>query len=68
MKTILITACVAVGMYFPVISCAQVQQEWKGVFSELEVSSHQSLLTNVLTFAADSGWKAGVFCFSPWRN
>lgn len=65
MKTILITACVAVGMYFPVISCAQVQQEWKGVFSELEVSPHQSLLTNVLTFAADSGWKAGVFCFSP---
>jgi hypothetical protein len=65
MKTILITACVAVGMYFPVISCAQVQQEWKGVFSELEVSPHQSLLTNVLTFAADSGWKAGLFCFSP---
>jgi hypothetical protein len=65
MKTILITACVAVGMYFPVISCAQVQQEWKGVFSELEVSPHQSLLTNVLTLPADSGWKAGLFCFSP---
>ena len=52
-------------MYFPVISCAQVQQEWKGVFSELEVSPHQSLLTNVLTFSADSGWKAGLFCYSP---
>jgi len=65
MKTIIIAACVAVGMYFPFISCAQVQQEWKGVFSELEVSPHESLLTNVLTFAADSGWKAGLFCYSP---
>jgi hypothetical protein len=52
-------------MFFPIISCAQVHQEWKGVFSELEVSPHQSLLTNVLTFAADSGWKAGLFCYSP---
>jgi hypothetical protein len=65
MKTIIITVCVAVGMFFPFISCAQVQQEWKGVFSELEVSPHQSLLTNILTLAADSGWKAGLFCYSP---
>ena len=65
MKKILITACVAVGMYFPVISCAQVQQECKGIFSELEVSPHQSLLTNVLTLPVDSGWKAGLFCYSP---
>ncbi|MFN5346844.1 MAG: hypothetical protein ACK5B3_06425 [Bacteroidota bacterium] len=65
MKKNLIAACVAVGMCLPFISCAQVQQEWKGVFSELEVSPHQSLLTNVLTSAADSGWKAGLFCFSP---
>jgi hypothetical protein len=65
MKTILITACVAVGMYFPVISCAQVQQEWKGVFSELEVSPHQSLSTNVLSIMPDSLWHAGLICYSP---
>ena len=65
MKTILITACVAVGMYFPVISCAQVQQEWKGVFSELEVSPHQSLSTNVISIMPDSLWHAGLICYSP---
>jgi hypothetical protein len=65
MKTILITACVAVGMCFPFISCAQVQLEWRGVFSELEVSPQQSLSTNVLSIMPDSLWHAGLICYSP---
>lgn len=65
MKTIIITACVAVGNLFPIITYAQVQKEWKGLFSELELSPHESLSSNVVVIASDSGWKAGLFCYSP---
>ena len=65
MKKRLITAGIAVGMLSPLISCAQVQPEWKGVFSELEVSPHQIVSTNVISINADSLWHAGLFCYSP---
>jgi hypothetical protein len=65
MKTLLITAGIAVGMISPFISCAQVQSEWRGIFSELEVSPHQALSTNVISKMPDSLWHVGLFCYSP---
>ena len=65
MKKRLITAGIAVGMLSPLISCAQVQPEWRGIFSELEVTPHQTLATNVISINADSLWHAGLFCYSP---
>lgn len=65
MKKQLITAGIAVGMLSPLISCAQVQPEWKGIFSELEMSPHQIVSTNVISMMPDSLWHAGLFCYSP---
>jgi hypothetical protein len=65
MKTLLITAGIAVGMLSPLILCAQVQPEWRGIFSELEVSPHQSLSTNVISIMPDSLWHTGLFCYAP---
>ena len=65
MKTLLITAGIAVGLISPFISCAQVQSEWRGIFSELEVSPHQTSSTNVISIMPDSLWHAGLFCYSP---
>ena len=65
MKKRLITAGIAVGILFPLISCAQVQPEWRGIFSELEVSPHQMVSTNVISMMPDSFWHAGLFCYSP---
>ncbi len=65
MKKRLITAGIAVGILSPLISCAQVQPDWKGIFSELEVSPHQIISTNAISMMPDSLWHAGVFCYSP---
>lgn len=65
MKTLLITAGIAVGILSSIISNAQVQPDWKGVFSELEVSPHQAISTNVISIRSDSLWHAGLFCYSP---
>ena len=54
MKTLLITAGIAVGILSSIISNAQVQPDWKGVFSELEVSPHQAISTNVISILESS--------------
>lgn len=55
----------AVGNLFPLITCAQVQQEWKGVFSDVDLPSSQNNSTNVVSLPNDSLWHAGLYYYSP---
>ncbi|MFM7016132.1 MAG: hypothetical protein ACKOX3_07385 [Bacteroidota bacterium] len=60
-----IIATIVVGILLPTISFAQADQEWNGIFSELETTNSQVLPQNVVVLLPDSLWHAGLYCYSP---